>query len=289
MPAGEWVSPAVTDHEAEGTVGPQFAADAPEERRVVEEGDLELVGRIMPASNATYLAEVTLGEATVRCVYKPVSGERPLWDFPDRTLARREAAAYAVSEALGWDLVPLTLLREGPNGPGMVQVWRDPSEEVEAVDLVPAGEVPEGFLSVLDATDGAGNDVTLIHEDTPQLRRMALFDAVVNNADRKGGHVLAMPDGHRYAVDHGICFHVEDKLRTVLWGWAGQPLEESETAALTSLMDQLQGRSGLHTVLGDLLSEPEVIAVRMRCLRLLRARALPVPSQRWPAIPWPAF
>ncbi len=199
--------------------------------RVLTEGDLDLHGRILPASNAAFLGDVVLGEGRVACIYKPVAGERPLWDFPDGTLAARERASYLVSEALGWDVVPLTVLRDGPLGHGMVQQWREPlvrddgAAEPDPVDIVPVGRTPAGYLHVLDAEDAYGRDVSLVHEDTEPLRRMAVFDIVVNNADRKGGHVLAMPDGHRYGVDHGVTLHVQDKLRTVLWGWAGTSLD----------------------------------------------------------------
>ena len=184
------------------------------------EDELVLHGRIMPASNATFLGEI----GDVKVVYKPVSGERPLWDFPHGTLAGREVAAYLVSEAMGWDVVPQTWLRDGPHGTGMVQVWQEPDPEQEAVTLVPEGRVPDGWRHVFDGIDGQDRPISLIHEDTDPLRRMAVFDAVVNNADRKGGHVLEMADGHRYGVDHGVSLHAETKLRTVLWGWAGEPL-----------------------------------------------------------------
>ena len=139
------------------------------------------------------------------------------------TLADREVAAYLVSEALGWDVVPPTWLRDGPHGPGMVQLWREPDPDQEAVTLVAEGEVPPGWQHVFDGIDGRDLPVSLVHEDSEALRRMAVFDIVINNADRKGGHVLEMTDGHRYGVDHGVSFHVEHKLRTVLWGWLGEP------------------------------------------------------------------
>jgi uncharacterized repeat protein (TIGR03843 family) len=252
-------------------------------------GELEIRGRIMPASNATFLAEVATPDGPVPCVYKPVRGERPLWDFPLGTLAEREVAAYAVSVALGWDVVPLTLLRDGPHGGGMVQVWQEPVEDADPVDLCTPGEVPSGYLHVLDAEDGAGNDVSLVHEDSPALRRMAVFDVLVNNADRKGGHVLAMADNHRYGVDHGICFHTEYKLRTVLWGWAEEPLTGEEVAAVDCLLSALEAGTALAGELGDLLAEEEVAALRARCRGLLRAGRMPSPAGHWPAIPWPAF
>jgi uncharacterized repeat protein (TIGR03843 family) len=245
------------------------------------EGEIELVGRVMPASNATFVG--TLGDLQV--VYKPVAGERPLWDFPDGTLAGREVAAYAVSEALGWDIVPATVLRDGPHGPGMVQAWVEPDEDLAPVDVVPAGELPDGYLHVLDALGPDDEPVALIHEDSLALRRMAVFDVIVNNGDRKGGHVLATPDGRRYGVDHGVAFHVENKLRTVLWGWLGRHLTDEERQGVSAV----RGDPDLLERLGTLLSTLEVDAFGRRCDRLLARDVFPSPSTEWPAIPWPAF
>src|SRR3954462_4105525 len=175
-------------------------------------GELTLHGRVMPASNATFVGEI--GGRRVR--FKPVAGERPLWDFPDGTLAEREEAAYVVSEALGWALVPLTFRRDGPHGPGMVQLWQEPDPVQEAVTLVRDADVPDGFRYVFEGLDDRDQVVSLVHEDTPQLRRTAVFGAAVNTADASGGHVLAMPEGLRYGVSPGLTFHVEPKLRTVL-------------------------------------------------------------------------
>lgn len=263
---------------------------AEDEPVVLALGELELKGRILPASNLTLLGEATLGGRTLACVYKPISGERPLWDFPDGTLAAREVAAHVVSDALGWNVVPLTVLRDGPVGLGMVQVWREPDPEQDPVDLVPAGGTPPGYLHVLDALDGDDQPITLVHEDTDPLRRMAVFDVVVNNADRKGGHVLAMPGGHRYGVDHGVCFNVDDKLRTVLWGWAEQSLHPDDEEALRRLADALGTKaSELNGKLEELLAGDELEALEHRCTALLRRRRMPLPSGGWPAIPWPAF
>ena len=272
-----------------------------EVQRTLATGELALRGRIMPASNATFFGEAVLDDVRVSCVYKPVAGERPLWDFPSRTLAKRERAAYLVSEALGWDVVPLTVLREGPHGLGMVQLWCEPAEAVDLdpVDLCPTGEVPDGWLHVLDATDGSGEDVALVHEDSTALRRMAVFDAVINNADRKGGHVLAMAGDHRYGVDHGVSFHVEDKLRTVLWGWAGERLDPEDRVAVASMGERLRdpeadpalagAEPGLAASLRELLDPEEVATLARRCLLLARKGRMPVPSGAWPSIPWPAF
>ncbi|WP_315093539.1 SCO1664 family protein [uncultured Cellulomonas sp.] len=247
-------------------------------------GELELVGRITVASNATFLGSI--GE--VQVVYKPVAGEKPLWDFPDGTLANREVAAYLVSEAFGWDVVPVTWLREGPLGPGMVQLWQEPDPAQDPVDVVPARAVPpQGWREVFDGIDDDGRPLTLIHEDSAALRRMAVLDVVVNNADRKGGHILPTPQGHRYGVDHGVSFHVEHKLRTVLWGWQGEPLRPDEAAGVQRVRGQLDGDLGQD--LAELLTDDELTAIAARCDRLLRRGVFPGPAGAMPAFPWPFF
>jgi uncharacterized repeat protein (TIGR03843 family) len=248
-------------------------------------GELELVGRITVASNATFLA--TIGDVSV--VYKPVAGERPLWDFPDETLANREAAAYLVSEAFGWDIVPTTCLRDGPLGPGMVQLWQQPDAAQDPVDIVPARAVPpEGWRAVFQGVDEDDQPLTLIHEDSPALRRMAVFDIVVNNADRKGGHVLPMPDGHRHGVDHGLTFHAEHKLRTVLWGFVGDAISAEEADGLRGLAAALDGELGAR--LSGMLTDDEVETTRRRVARLLARGTFPGPrSSSYPVIPWPPF
>ena len=247
------------------------------------EGELLLRGRIMPASNATFVGEI--GE--VRVVYKPIVGERPLWDFPDGTLADRERAAYLVSEALGWNVVPETWLREGPHGFGMVQRWQEPDPEQVAVTLVPEGKVPPGWRHVFDGIDGQDRSVSLVHEDSAPLHRMAVFDIVVNNADRKGGHVLEMTDGHRYGVDHGVTFHTDHKLRTVLWGWLGERLGPEEVAAVRALRAEVG--SALGDALAPHLTDVEIDALARRCARLAERAVMPSPRGQWPAIPWPPF
>ena len=244
---------------------------------------LELQGRIMPASNATFLGELDGRQV----VYKPVAGERPLWDFPDGTLAGREVAAYAVSEATGWDVVPRTWLGEGPHGPGMVQEWQEPDPEQDAVMLVRPADVPEGWRTSFEAVDDLDRDVTLEHEDTASLRRMAVFDVLCNNADRKGGHVLEMATGHRYGVDHGLTFHQETKLRTVLWGWSGEPLDDGEVAGVERVLAGLGGALGRE--LAEHLTAVEVAVLGRRCRRLLEHGVLPVSRGQWPSIPWPPF
>jgi len=188
-----------------------------DQRGVLRDGELTVLGRIRPASNATFLCESMLDERSVHCVYKPVSGEQPLWDFPDGTLAGRELAAYLISKHLGWNIVPYTIIRHGPAGPGMLQLWvEQPSDTVatadseprpgpDLVDLFPADKREPGYLPVLRAYDYAGDEVMLMHADDIRLWRMAVFDVLINNADRKGGHVLRDLDGHIYGVDHGVC------------------------------------------------------------------------------------
>ena len=246
--------------------------------------ELTLTGRIRTASNATFVG--TIGEVSV--VYKPIAGEAPLWDFLDGTLANREVAAYLVSQALGWDAVPRTWLRDGPFGPGMVQLCKEPDAEHSAVDLVETDQAPEsGWKHVLEGRDEDGRSVTLIHEDSSALRRMAVFDLIVNNADRKGAHILAMPGGHRHGVDHGLTFHTQDKLRTVLWGWLGEELSEEERDGVGRVLDGLDGELGRG--LAELLSAEEVDALAERCARLLDDGIFPAPSGLTPAVPWPLF
>ncbi|MFZ0831560.1 MAG: SCO1664 family protein [Mycobacterium sp.] len=261
----------------------------------LQAGELTVIGRIRSASNATFLCEAERDGSRIHCVYKPVAGEQPLWDFPDGTLAGREVGAYLVSESLGWNVVPHTIIRDGPAGRGMVQRWieepDDSSADTErtspdAVDLFPAGKVPAGYLAVLRAYDYAGDEVTLVHADDARLFRMAVFDVLINNADRKGGHILVGLDGNMYGVDHGVSLHVEDKLRTVLWGWAGKPIDDDTLAAVDELRTALRG------VLADALrahiTGHEVVALRRRAEALLDNPVMPSPDRRRP-IPWPAF
>ncbi len=258
-------------------------------------GELTVIGRIRSASNATFLCEAHLGELQAHCVYKPIAGEAPLWDFPDGTLAGRELAAYLVSDALGWNIVPYTIIRDGPAGRGMLQLWVDqPGDEVgdepesgpDLIDLLPAGHIPPGYLPVLQAYDYAGDEVTLVHADDLRLRRMAVFDVLINNADRKGGHILSGVDGHVYGVDHGVSLHIEDKLRTVLWGWAGKPVDDDTLETVTRLRDLLRGRLGEQ--LCALITRREVDALHARTVALLDNPVMPSPDRRRP-IPWPAF
>ena len=228
---------------------------------VLTEGELIVTGRLIDASNATLLAQCTLGQETIKCIYKPVAGERPLWDFPDGNLAQREFAAYLVSEFLKAHVVPLTILRDGPFGTGMVQEWIDIDSEIDLAD----------FFS----------------QDDPQLRKMALFDAVINNTDRKIGHLLPHPDGKLYGCDHGVTFHHEYKLRTVLWQWAGDDLTEEEITSLEALLAVL--KTDESSILQSLITATELLALQSRIQDLIKSRCFPLPSTDWPAIPWPAF
>jgi uncharacterized repeat protein (TIGR03843 family) len=228
---------------------------------LLERGALEVEGRLVGASNATLYCTIKGGGAEANCVYKPVAGERPLWDFPTGTLAGREVAAYAVSRAAGWNVVPPTVMRDGPFGQGMCQLWIDLDPEVDVVALS-------------RRSDHAG------------LREMAVFDAVVNNADRKIGHLLPVTDGHLYGCDHGVCFAEEYKLRTVLWQWRGKALPRRSVEALRRLADDMAA-GWLADELSKHLTRSEINATRSRVAKLLKHRTYPYPSEDWPAIPWP--
>ncbi|MFC9825545.1 SCO1664 family protein [Streptomyces erythrochromogenes] len=260
---------------------------------LLAKGELTVVGRIREASNAVLLCTVTYDGASADCVYKPVKGERPLWDFPDGSLAQREVAAYLVSEATGWGLVPATVLRDGPYGEGMVQQWieaRQPQEDSpqeELLALVEGEEAGEGWKPVAFAEVGEGRTALLVHADDPRLRRLSVLDAVINNGDRKGGHLLPAPDGRIYGIDHGVTFHTEDKLRTLLWGWAGEPLPDEAREALAALDAELAEGAPLATRLAELITAAELAAVRERVAHMLRTGTHPLPSGQWPSIPWP--
>ncbi|CAB4535528.1 MAG: SCO1664 family protein [Actinobacteria bacterium] len=228
---------------------------------ILGEGIVRVEGRLVDASNATLFAALELDGQSVRAIYKPISGERPLWDFQSGTLAFRERAAYLISEAMGCDLVPLTILRDGPFGEGSFQLWIDIDESV---------------------------DLALYFREThPNLRKVALFDAVINNTDRKIGHLLPTESGHLYVCDHGVTFHEEDKLRTVLWQWSGQPLNKDELEMLKSLHVKISE----FTIeeLSGLLNEVEIKALLMRVDRLISEATFPEPNPDWPAVPWPPF
>jgi len=241
-------------------------------------GTLEIEGRLVDASNATLYctirtsgrpsprtAKTAKAEGTSRgqvaCVYKPIAGERPLWDFPMGTLAGREVAAYVVSRAAGWDVVPPTVMRDGPFGPGMCQLWIDHDTDVD-------------LIAMSRRTDHAA------------LRDMAVFDAVVNNADRKIGHLLPVTDGHLFGCDHGVCFAEDYKLRTVLWQWRGKTLPRRSLEALRRLNTQLN-EGGLEAELSPLLTASEITATKIRVETLLKHRVHPYPPADWPAVPWP--
>jgi len=222
-------------------------------------GDLKVTGRLVDASNATLYATVTHQDQSMTCIYKPIAGERPLWDFPDGALAYREYAAYLLSNVLGFNLVPLTILRDGPYGSGMVQEWIDIDESIDLGSY---------FSS-----------------DNSKLRSMALFDAIINNTDRKIGHLLPTASGELFGCDHGVTFHSENKLRTVLWQWAGDPLTQSEIETLQRAKNTVD--KGID--LSAYLTASELSALALRIDSLISSGAMPMPSPDWPAVPWPAF
>jgi uncharacterized repeat protein (TIGR03843 family) len=250
-------------------------------------GRIEVEGRLVDASNATLYCGVSAAGVEAKCVYKPVSGERALWDFPDGTLAGREVATYLLAEAAGLHLVPPTVYRDGPFGPGMVQLWVDTKEGGDLVDVLNPADVPPGWRRVLSARDRFGDPAVLTHADHPSVCLLAALDVVINNADRKGGHVLHGTDGRVYGVDHGICLHAENKLRTVLWGWVGEELPGEAVESLRTLRAAME--CGLGERLTEHLTRAEVRALGDRVDRLLADPVFPMPSSDWRAIPWPAF
>ncbi|MDX3639473.1 SCO1664 family protein [Streptomyces sp. MB09-02B] len=254
---------------------------------LLAEGELTVRGQVREASNAVLYCTVAHEGREAACVYKPVAGERPLWDFPDGTLAQREVAAYEVSEVTGWGLVPPTVLRDGPYGQGMCQLWIEGVPGSELLALVDGEEAGEGWKAVGFAEVGDGETALLVHADDQRLRRLAVLDAVVNNADRKGGHLLPGAEGRLYGIDHGVTFNVENKLRTLLWGWAGEPLTEEAVDVLERLRDALGEGGALAAKLVALITPAELDATRERVAALLKSGRHPEPSGEWPAIPWP--
>ncbi len=229
-------------------VRPRGVDPAPEPEVSADDGDGET-------------ATIQLRPGELLAVWKPTAGERPLFDFPIGTLTRREVAAFLVSEATGWSIVPPTVLREGPYGEGSLQAWVHSDDSVDVVRLVV--------------------------ESDPRLRRIAAFDAIVNNTDRKGGHLLPIPGGHVHAVDHGVTFSIVPKLRTLLWAWEGEPFAPDEVEALTRVRAALDGSLGGE--LRELLYGPEVDATIARVDDLLATGVFPGPNPDWPAVPWPPF
>ena len=227
---------------------------------LLQRADLEILGLLPRASNYTFLAKATDGETQALAVYKPRAGEAPLWDFAEGTLCRREVAAYIVARALGWPFVPPTILRDGPEGPGSVQL----------------------FLEF----DPDAHYFTMVAERPDDFRRIALFDAVVNNADRKGGHCLLARDRRVFVVDHGVCFHDEPKLRTVIWDFVDEPLPDDLVHDLTRLRDRLRGDVAAR--LGELLMADEIAATIERVDGLLSAGRFPRPGAERP-YPWPVL
>lgn len=226
---------------------------------VMRLGELKVTGRLVDASNATMLAKITQGDSSLTCIYKPIAGERPLWDFSDGTLAYREYAAYILSAKCKFNVVPMTVLREGPFGEGAVQLWVDIDENIDMIEY--------------------------FQRDTEQLRNMALFDAVINNTDRKIGHILPNQSGEVFGCDHGVTFHSDEKLRTVLWQWAGLAFNDAEQTRLDSVLEYLQSP----TELSSLLTEQEIDALSTRTRALKTAGVFPHPSEDWPAVPWPPY
>lgn len=243
----------------------------------METTPITLVRRIPTASNQTFLA--TAGRQKRRVIYKPIAGESPLWDFPDQSLALREVASYRLSQASGFGVVPFTELTEGPFGIGSIQRWVD-SEDDELVDIIEPSQLHDDQIPILAGQDEHSQPVLLVHRDDTRLRRLALFDVVTNNADRKGAHIL-ISGGTLYGIDNGLSFHPDPKLRTILWGWAEQPLTSDERQLVQNVV-------GVAADALDILgSQQDVTATLDRAQYLLATNRFPTPSGTGPAIPWP--
>ncbi|MEV6626024.1 SCO1664 family protein [Amycolatopsis sp. NPDC051106] len=258
----------------------------PASRELVTHGRIDVEGRLVDASNVTLFCAIELDGVTGRVVYKPVSGERPLWDFPDGTLAGREVATAIISEAAGIGAIPPTVLRDGPFGPGMVQLWIETTED-DLVEVRAPDDLPDDWRVVLHAHDRLGEPAVLAHADHPGLRDLAVLDIVVNNTDRKGGHLLPGLDGRVYGVDHGICLHTDPKLRTVLWGWIGEPVPPDTVEKLRKLRSEIDGSLG--QTLAEHITKFEIRALAERTDLLLAEGIFPEPGDDWRAIPWPLF
>jgi uncharacterized repeat protein (TIGR03843 family) len=229
--------------------------------RILASGEMVVSGRFMWGSNYTFLVEVTYNGVGLPAVYKPSQGERPLWDFDEGTLSAREVAAYLTNHALGWDLVPPTVLRaDGPAGPGSLQLFVE--------------------------TDPNRHYFTFSDDEKQRLRPVAVFDCLVNNADRKGGHVLLDPHGHIWLIDHGLCFHADDKLRTVIWDFAGEAIPPELLRDVERLQSHLQNEGELTPAYRGLLSDEEIEALCSRVNRLLASARFPTPDSQRP-YPWP--
>lgn len=289
----------------------------------VADHGVEVVGRLLDASNVAFFA--TTGDTPV--IYKPIRGERPLWDFPTGCLAHRERASFLLDQAAGFGVVPPTVLHDGPLGPGSVQFWvtdpdallageeNDPSDDlVELGDLddsdagddsdtgddgdgqtartlfvlAPPAELRPPWLPVFTGELSDGREVVLAHADSAELRSVAVLDAVLNNSDRKGSHLLRSPQGHLWGIDQGLCLHEQPKLRTVLWGWAGEPLPPADRDRIHRLAEALRGEE-LIDELGDLLTTQELGALTRRVDRLVETGRHPTPQPGWPSVPWPAL
>jgi uncharacterized repeat protein (TIGR03843 family) len=219
-------------------------------------GDIKVIGRLIDASNATLMGEIVSLNSCIKVIYKPIAGEKPLWDFQDGNLAFREYCAFLVSELAGFNIVPATILRDGPFGLGMVQQWIEIDKTVDVVEF------------------GQSED--------RQLRKLALFDSIINNTDRKYGHLLIDSDKKLFGCDHGVSFHSQNKLRTVIWQFAGQKFTTEEMALLERTREV-----NFNGVFENYLTDIEISAFLDRINALITSGTFPFPSDEWPAIPWP--
>lgn len=229
----------------------------------LREGKLQIEGQFLYGSNYTFMVRCQYQEIRFKAVYKPLQGERPLWDFPLQTLARREVAAFLLSDHIGWGLVPPTVfrIRNAPMGAGSLQYFIEHDPEIH-------------YFTLSEKKRGA-------------LPEVVLFDLLINNADRKGGHILVGPDGKLWLIDHGLSFHAEEKLRTVVWDHAGQPIPENLLSAVEEIIHDLSSSSTLYHYLQPHLSDLEIEALKLRAEQLVKKAEFPMPPEDRRAYPWP--
>ena len=238
----------------------------PDKKKILyalQKGEISTQGQFIQGSNYTFQGQTTYDGQTYAVVYKPIRGEQPLWDFPIGSLARREVAAFLVSDSLGWDLVPPTVYRQdGSYGPGSVQYYVEHDPDYHYFNFTPT--------------------------DVQRLRPAVVFDMLINNADRKASHVLKDPFGHIWLIDHGVCFHTEDKLRTVIWNFAGEPISAALASDLLNFEHKLNKPGGrLANLLCTLLSTKEVEELSQRTRRLVQIENFPNPATDRRPYPWP--
>jgi uncharacterized repeat protein (TIGR03843 family) len=253
---------------------------------ILQNGEIHIEGLIPDSSNGALQVSIKSDNIILKAIIKPEATIRPLWDFPERDLNNREYATYLLSSELGLDFVPPTVLREIEGiGPTLIQKW---IEEIENDSIIVKNpkDIPKEYLKVLEGYDELNKLICLAHADSVFLRNLAIFDLVINNADRKGGHIIKDTTNNFWAIDHGVSWHEEEKIRTILWGWIGNELSNYDLLIIE------KSNKILHRWLAEdfeYLTQFELKAAINRCEKLMSNKVFPQPSKEWPAVPWPIF